>query len=144
MLKQNFGWAWPMWTRLEIDRIKCRNEEVIVKGNFGWVWPTRAGPYRVVIRDVHYLKKCAWAWSIWAPHVEIDRIVIRDVQGSSAYSVGEDSGQEDRTDGQTAEITTLSPRSNSELGLINRNKNQSTDSTGATMLLNRMDIKASI
>ncbi|KAH3851705.1 hypothetical protein DPMN_094189, partial [Dreissena polymorpha] len=70
---------------------------------------------------------------------EIDRIVIRDVQyqlevnrcrneevnfqGSSAYSVGGDSGQDGqtdgRTDGQTAEITTISPRLSKSMGIIN-------------------------
>ncbi|KAH3859159.1 hypothetical protein DPMN_101875 [Dreissena polymorpha] len=46
----------------------------------------------------------------------IDRIVIREVQyqfkfqGSSAYSVGGDSGQDGETDRRTAEITTISPR----------------------------------
>ncbi|KAH3815901.1 hypothetical protein DPMN_144437 [Dreissena polymorpha] len=94
---------------VEIDRIvirevqyqfevnRCTNEEIIVKGNFGWVW------------------------SIWVERLRIDRIVIRGVQyqfevnpcrneefqGSSANSVGGDSGQNGRTDGQT-EINTIS------------------------------------
>ncbi|KAH3832021.1 hypothetical protein DPMN_105295 [Dreissena polymorpha] len=80
---------------VEIDRIvirevqyqfevnRCRNEEIIVKCNFGWVW------------------------SMWAGRPRIDRIVIREVQyqfefqGSSANSVGGDSGHDGRTDGQT-------------------------------------------
>ncbi|KAH3863995.1 hypothetical protein DPMN_027005 [Dreissena polymorpha] len=110
---------------VEIDRIviryvqyqfeisRCRNEKNIVKGNF---W---------------------WARSMWAkvPKVEIDRIVIRDVQyqfevngcrneevnfqGSRAYSVVGDSGQDGRTDRRTAEITTISPRFSKSVGIIN-------------------------
>ncbi|KAH3787139.1 hypothetical protein DPMN_165259 [Dreissena polymorpha] len=87
--------------QLEVNR--CRKEEIIVKANFRWVW------------------------SMWPCILEIDRIVIREVQyqfevnrcrneevnfqGSSANSVGGDSGQDGRTDGrttgQTAEITTI-------------------------------------
>ncbi|KAH3896916.1 hypothetical protein DPMN_021100 [Dreissena polymorpha] len=100
IVKGNFGWAWSMWARapqIEFDRIvirdvqyqfeinRCRNEEVIVKGNFGWEGRPR-----------------------------IDRIVIRDFQGSSAYSVGGDSGQ----DRLTAEITTISPRFSKSAGII--------------------------
>ncbi|KAH3829640.1 hypothetical protein DPMN_102867 [Dreissena polymorpha] len=116
IVKGNFGGAPGLVMGpciVEIDRIVirdvqyqfevnwCGNEEVIVKGNFGW------------------------AWSMWAgaPQVEIDRIVIRDVQyqlevnrceevhfqGSSAYSVGGDSGQDRRTDGQKTEVITISP-----------------------------------
>ncbi|KAH3847679.1 hypothetical protein DPMN_090010 [Dreissena polymorpha] len=115
IVKGNFGWVWPMWVGrlrvgngamhnvcprgapgllmgpciVEIDRIvirefhyqfevnRCRNEEIIVKGNFGWVW------------------------SMWAGRPRIDRIVIREFQGSSAYSVGGDSGQDGQPDGQT-------------------------------------------
>ncbi|KAH3813216.1 hypothetical protein DPMN_141668 [Dreissena polymorpha] len=78
---------------------------------------------RIVIREVQYqfeVNQCkneVIIWSMWAGHPRIDRIVIRQVQneevnfyGSSAYSVGGDSGQDGRTDGQTAEITTISPR----------------------------------
>ncbi|KAH3779314.1 hypothetical protein DPMN_157116 [Dreissena polymorpha] len=120
IVKGNFVWVWPIWAgRPRIDRIvirevqhqlevnlqfwwgasglvmgpciveidqlqyqfevnQCRNEEIIVKGNFGWVW------------------------SLWEGRPRIDRIVIRDVQyqfefqGSSAYSVGGDSGQDGR------------------------------------------------
>ncbi|KAH3791321.1 hypothetical protein DPMN_144804 [Dreissena polymorpha] len=127
MVKGNFWWAWSMWAgmpQVEIDRIVirvvqyqfeenlCRNEYVIVKGNF------------------------EWALSMWAgsPQVEIDRIVIRDVeyqfevnrcrneefQGSSAYSVGGDSGQDGRTDRQTAEITTITPRFLKSVGIKTR------------------------
>ncbi|KAH3692512.1 hypothetical protein DPMN_194354 [Dreissena polymorpha] len=93
----------------------CRNEKIIVNGNFWRVWPM-------------------WAWGspglgMGPCMVEIDRIVIREVQyqfgvnrcrnkevnfqGSSAFSVGGDSGQDGRTDrqtdGRTAEINTISP-----------------------------------
>ncbi|KAH3697719.1 hypothetical protein DPMN_085228 [Dreissena polymorpha] len=122
IVKGNFGWVWPMWVgrlrvwvgrlrvgngamHIEIDRIvirefqyqfevnRCRSEDIIVKGNFGWVW------------------------SMWARRLRIDRIVIREVQyqfevnrcrneevsfqGSSAYSVGGDSGQDGQTNGRT-------------------------------------------
>ncbi|KAH3692598.1 hypothetical protein DPMN_193149, partial [Dreissena polymorpha] len=106
IVKGNFGWAWPMWAgRPRIDSIvirkvqyqfelnRCRNEEITVKLQF-WVRVTYVGG---------------------APQVEIDRIVIREVwyqfednrcsneeiifQGSSAYSVGGDSGQDGQTDG---------------------------------------------
>ncbi|KAH3749103.1 hypothetical protein DPMN_183594 [Dreissena polymorpha] len=95
--------------------------------NFGWVWPMWAGPRGG--EEVMLKQNCGWAWSMWAGRPRIDRIVIRDVQyqfevnrcrneevnlqGSSAYSRGGDSGQYGRTDGptdgQTAEITTISP-----------------------------------
>ncbi|KAH3844654.1 hypothetical protein DPMN_086913 [Dreissena polymorpha] len=87
----------------------CRNEEILVKDNFGWVW------------------------SMWAPGlvmgpciVEVDHIVIREVQyqfevnrcrneevnfqGSSVYR---------RTDRQTAEMTTISPRFSKSTALEN-------------------------
>ncbi|KAH3814997.1 hypothetical protein DPMN_143516 [Dreissena polymorpha] len=123
--------------QLEVNR--CRNEEVIVKGNFGWVWPMWAGRPRVGIGAMHkvqYQLEVNWCRNeeiIWGTPglvmgpciVEIYRIVIREVhptpitfdpgfQGSSANSVGGDSGQ----DGQTAEITTISPRfSKSSVGI---------------------------
>ncbi|KAH3812198.1 hypothetical protein DPMN_140622 [Dreissena polymorpha] len=135
IVKGHFGWAWPKWAwpmwagppRLvmgpfiaEIDCIVIREvqyqfvvnryriEEIIVKGNFGRAWP------------------------MWAGCPRIDRIVIRVVQyqfednrcrneeiiftGSCAYSVGEESGQDGRTDGRTEDgdnhnIPTFSPKS---------------------------------
>ncbi|KAH3889309.1 hypothetical protein DPMN_013362 [Dreissena polymorpha] len=116
IVKGNFGWAWPMWAgcprinhnvirevqyQFEVNR--CRNEEIIVKGNFGWAWSMWAWPM--------------WAWPMWAGHPRIIRIAIREVQyqfedircslrftqnfqGSSAYSVGGESGQDGRTDGR--------------------------------------------
>ncbi|KAH3871651.1 hypothetical protein DPMN_034860 [Dreissena polymorpha] len=109
--------------QFEVNR--CRNEEIIVKGIFGWAWPMWVGFPRVdsfVIRKVQY--QFEWEWPMWAGPpglvmgpciVEIYRIVIREVwyqfednqcrneeiifQGSSAYSVGGDSGQA-RTDGR--------------------------------------------
>ncbi|KAH3841734.1 hypothetical protein DPMN_115209 [Dreissena polymorpha] len=95
--------AWSMWAgapQVEIDRIiirdiqyqfevnRCRNEEVIVKGNLGL------------------------AWSIYVQYqLEVNRCRNEEVyfQGSSAYSVGEDSGQDERTDGRKTKITTISP-----------------------------------
>ncbi|KAH3797401.1 hypothetical protein DPMN_150981 [Dreissena polymorpha] len=120
IVKCNFGWVWSMWVWSlwagcpRIDRIvirevqyqfevnRCRNEEIIVKGNFGWVW------------------------SMWAGRPRIDRIVIREIQyqfevnpcrneevyfqGSSANSVGGDSGQDGRTDGDQYNIPTFSQK----------------------------------
>ncbi|KAH3773433.1 hypothetical protein DPMN_174794 [Dreissena polymorpha] len=83
--------------------------------NFRWARPMLVGPRDrpCVIRDLK--QKFGWAWSMWAGRPRIDRIVIRDVQyqievnqcrneevnfqGSSAHSVGGDSGQDGRTDG---------------------------------------------
>ncbi|KAH3862085.1 hypothetical protein DPMN_025046 [Dreissena polymorpha] len=111
---------------VEIDRIvirefqyqfevnRCRNEEIIVKGNFGWVWSMLAEAPGLVMGP------CI---------VEIDRIYQFEVnqcrneevnfQGSSAYSVGGDSGQDGQTDGRTAEITTISPSFSKSVGIIN-------------------------
>ncbi|KAH3830159.1 hypothetical protein DPMN_103398 [Dreissena polymorpha] len=77
----------------------CRNEEIIVKENFGWVWPIMGGASQVeidciVIREVQYqfeVNRCrneeiivkgnfGWAWPMWAGCPRIDRIVIREVQ----------------------------------------------------------------
>ncbi|KAH3889923.1 hypothetical protein DPMN_013990 [Dreissena polymorpha] len=110
--------------QFEVNR--CRNEEIIVKGNFGWVWSMWAGRPRIdriVIREVQYqleVNRCRNVLIICvlcgrlAGRPRIDRIVIKDVQyqfdvnrcrneevnfqGSSAYSVGGDSGQDGRTD----------------------------------------------
>ncbi|KAH3797573.1 hypothetical protein DPMN_151156 [Dreissena polymorpha] len=110
-----FWWVWPMWAgapglglgpciyQFEVN--PCRNEKIIVNGNFWWVWPMWAGRPRIdriVIREVQY-------------QFEVNRCRNKEVnfQGSSAFSVGGDSGQDGqtdrRTDGQTAEITTISP-----------------------------------
>ncbi|KAH3848545.1 hypothetical protein DPMN_090912 [Dreissena polymorpha] len=113
ILKGNFRWAWPMWVgrprvevRYQFEVNRCRNEEIIVKCNFGWAWPMWAGRPRIdriVIREVKY-------------QFEDNRCRNEEIifQGSSAHSVGGDSGQDGRTDrrttGQTAEITTISPR----------------------------------
>ncbi|KAH3779515.1 hypothetical protein DPMN_157318 [Dreissena polymorpha] len=98
IVKRNFGWAWSMWAgapQVEIDRIVIRdvqNEEVIVKGNFGWVWSMWAGRPRVgngAMQNVQY-------------QFEVNGCRNKEVnfQGSSAYSVGGDSGQDGQTDGQ--------------------------------------------
>ncbi|KAH3877895.1 hypothetical protein DPMN_001775 [Dreissena polymorpha] len=110
MVKDNFGWAWPMWAwpmwagcpridcivirevqyQFEVNR--CRNEEIIVKDNFGWawpMWPRRPRIDRIVIREAQY-------------QFEVNRCRNEEVnfQGSSAYSVGGDSGQDGQTDGR--------------------------------------------
>ncbi|KAH3738352.1 hypothetical protein DPMN_044986 [Dreissena polymorpha] len=138
-LKGNFGWVWPILAgrprincivirevQYQFEENCCRNEEIIVKGNFVWAWPMWAGCPRIdrnVIRKVQYqfeVNRCRneeiivklqfWlgvAYVGGAPQVEIDRIVIREFQGSMART----DGQTDRqTTGQTAEITTISPR----------------------------------
>ncbi|KAH3826673.1 hypothetical protein DPMN_128582 [Dreissena polymorpha] len=126
IVKGNIGWAWSMWARaprdvqyqFEVNR--CRNEEVIVKGNFGWAGRPQID--RIVIRDVQYQfevnRRRGAPGLVMGPCIgEIDRIVIKDVQyqfevngcrneevnfqGSSAYSVGGDSGQDGRTNRQT-------------------------------------------
>ncbi|KAH3827710.1 hypothetical protein DPMN_129651 [Dreissena polymorpha] len=95
----------------------CTNEEIIEKGNFGWAWPRWAGRLRVGNGAMHIKGNVGWVWSMWAGRPRIDRIVIREVQyrfevnlcrneevnfqGSSANSVGGDSGQDGRTDRQT-------------------------------------------
>ncbi|KAH3823682.1 hypothetical protein DPMN_125495 [Dreissena polymorpha] len=122
MLKHNIGWAWPMWAgRPMIDRIvikkvqyqfevnRCRHEEVIVKGNFGRPW------------DVQYSFEVNWRGTpalVMGPCiyvVEIDRIVIRNVQfqfevkrcrNEKVKFQGSSANSDERTDGQTAEITT--------------------------------------
>ncbi|KAH3872675.1 hypothetical protein DPMN_035895 [Dreissena polymorpha] len=120
---------------------QCRNEEIIVKGNFGLVvGPCIVEIDRIVIREVQYqfeVNQCRNEEIIGAPGlvmgpciVEIDRIVIREVQyqfevngckneevnfqGSSAYSVGGDSGQDRRKSLKVSSFLytcTQSPRS---------------------------------
>ncbi|KAH3716243.1 hypothetical protein DPMN_058962 [Dreissena polymorpha] len=112
----------------QFEENRCRNEEVIVNGNFGLVWSMWAGlpqEFQYQLEVNRFKCNFGWAWSMWvgAPGlvmgpciVEIDRIVIRDVQyqfeinrgrneevnfqGSSAYSVGGDSGQDGQTVGR--------------------------------------------
>ncbi|KAH3811402.1 hypothetical protein DPMN_139812 [Dreissena polymorpha] len=133
IVKGNFGWAWPMWAghprincidkrevqyQFEVNR--CRN---VVKGNIGGRSLCGRGAPGLVMGP------CI---------VEIDRIVIREVQYqfednrcrneeiifqcSSANSVGGDSGQDGRTDSQTPEITTISPRFSISVGVYNSRK----------------------
>ncbi|KAH3740384.1 hypothetical protein DPMN_047090 [Dreissena polymorpha] len=120
--------------QFEVNR--CRNEEIIVKAILGGCGLVM-GPCIVeidpnVITKVQYQFEVNplngnfwWVWPMWAGHPRIDRIVIREVQyqfevnrcrnkevnfqGSSAFCVGGDSGQDGRTDRRTAEITTISP-----------------------------------
>ncbi|KAH3697720.1 hypothetical protein DPMN_085229 [Dreissena polymorpha] len=116
IVKGNFGWAWSMWAtapQVKIDLNRCRNEEFIVKGNFGWAWSMWAGRPRIdhiVIRDVQYqfeVNRC-----------RNEEVNIKIPNSSSANSVGGDSGQDGRTDGRTAEITTISPRFSKSVGKI--------------------------
>ncbi|KAH3871358.1 hypothetical protein DPMN_034557 [Dreissena polymorpha] len=75
----------------EFEVNRCRNEEIIVKGNFGWVWSMWVGRFRIdriVIREVQYQFK-----------VNRCRNEELNFQGSIAYSVGGDSGQDGQTDG---------------------------------------------
>ncbi|KAH3897874.1 hypothetical protein DPMN_022070 [Dreissena polymorpha] len=119
IVKGNFGWVWSMlaerrrlpadqWLiailsislRLTVTVIRevqyqfevnrCRNEEVI-SGLCGWGAPGLIDP--IVIREVQY-------------QFEVNRCRNEEVnfQGSNAYSVGGDSGQDRLTDRQTAEI----------------------------------------
>ncbi|KAH3801268.1 hypothetical protein DPMN_154915 [Dreissena polymorpha] len=80
--------------QLEVNR--CRNEEIIVKGNFRWVWPMWAGRPRIdriVIREAQYQfedNRCRNEKNIYYH--------VCKFQGSSANSVGGDSGQDGQTD----------------------------------------------
>ncbi|KAH3861573.1 hypothetical protein DPMN_024505 [Dreissena polymorpha] len=121
--KGNFGWVWPMWAgHPRIDHIvirevqnhfevnRCRNEEIIVKGNFGWEWSMWAERPRVGNGAMHNVQY----------QFEVNRCRNEEVnfQGSSAYSVGGDSGQDGQMDRQTAEITTISPRFSKSVGIM--------------------------
>ncbi|KAH3753949.1 hypothetical protein DPMN_188603 [Dreissena polymorpha] len=147
IIKGNFGCAWPMWAgrpragngamhkvqyQFEVNR--CRNEEIIVKSNFGCAWPMWAGRPRAEVQYQFEVNRCrneeiivksnfGWAWTMWAGRPRIDRIVIREFQGSSANSVGDNRGMDGRTyrqtDRQTAEITTISTRFSKSVGIIN-------------------------
>ncbi|KAH3872637.1 hypothetical protein DPMN_035856 [Dreissena polymorpha] len=117
-LKGNFGWVWPMCVGrlrvgngamyIEIDRIvirefqyqfevnRCRNEEIIVKGNFGWVW------------------------SMWAGRHKFGNAAMHTVQLQFEFQVsnsGQDGRTDRRTDRRTAEITTISPRFSTSVGI---------------------------
>ncbi|KAH3811288.1 hypothetical protein DPMN_139697 [Dreissena polymorpha] len=116
IVKGIFGWAWPMWVGFpRVDSIVIRKVQYQFEVNhktaiFGGRGLCGRGPPGLVMGP------CI---------VEIDRIVIREVryqfednqcrneeiifQGSSAYSVGGDSGQDGHmTDRRTAEIPTIS------------------------------------
>ncbi|KAH3713543.1 hypothetical protein DPMN_073335 [Dreissena polymorpha] len=90
---------------VEIDRIvikdvqyqfevnRCRNEEVIVKGNFELAWSMLAGRSRIdriVIRVVQYQFEVNWC-----RNEEVNMQLLTKF-GSSADSVGGDSGQDGR------------------------------------------------
>ncbi|KAH3698948.1 hypothetical protein DPMN_073894 [Dreissena polymorpha] len=143
IVKGYFGWVWsyvggvPRIDRIVIKEVQyqfevnlCRNEEIIVKGNFGWVWSMWAGHPRIDIRDVQYHSEVN-QWLVMRPCiVEIDSIVKTEVQyqfephpnpitfdpgfqGSSAYRL-----TDRQTDGQTPEITTISPRFSKRMGIM--------------------------
>ncbi|KAH3740617.1 hypothetical protein DPMN_047324 [Dreissena polymorpha] len=142
-LKGNFGWVWPMWAgRPRIDRIvirevryqfemnRCRNKEVIVKGNFGWVWSMWAGSPRfdrIVIRECRNEEiivkgNFGWVWSMWAGSPRVGNGAMHKVQYQ--FQVNRCRNEEvnkivARTDGQTAEITTISPRFSKSVGITN-------------------------
>ncbi|KAH3806564.1 hypothetical protein DPMN_134887 [Dreissena polymorpha] len=111
--------------------LKCRNEEIIVKGNFGWVWSMWAGHPRFGNGAMHNVQY----------QFEVNPCRNEEVyfQGSSAYSVGGDiqyqfevnlcrndevnfqvARTNGQTDGQTAEITTISPRFLKSVGIMNK------------------------
>ncbi|KAH3886617.1 hypothetical protein DPMN_010628 [Dreissena polymorpha] len=109
--------------QFEVNR--CRIKEIIVKGNFGWSWPMCAGRpriNRIVIREAIFSGRglCGRGAPglVMGPCiVEIDRIVIREVQNEEIIFQGSNSGQDGRTDGRTAEITTISPRFSKCVGI---------------------------
>ncbi|KAH3753405.1 hypothetical protein DPMN_188041 [Dreissena polymorpha] len=85
----------PGVLQVEIERIVIREkwEEIIVKGNFGWAWPMWAGHPRIIriaIREVQYQFE----------DIRCSLRCTQNFQGSSAYSVGGESGQDRQTDGQ--------------------------------------------
>ncbi|KAH3805689.1 hypothetical protein DPMN_133996 [Dreissena polymorpha] len=106
--------------QFEVNR--CRNEEIIVKGNFGWacpMWAERPRINRIVIRKVQYqfeVNRCRNE-EIIAGRPRIGNRAMHKVryqfednrcrneevifQGSIAYNVGGDSGQDGQTDRQT-------------------------------------------
>ncbi|KAH3881285.1 hypothetical protein DPMN_005210 [Dreissena polymorpha] len=128
IVKGNFGWVWPMWAGCpRVGNGAMHKVQYQLEVN-QWGAPGLVmGPCIVEIDHIVYqfeVNRCnfGWVWSMWAGFPWIDRIVIREVQyqlevnrcrneevnfqGFSSNSVGGDSGQ----DGQTAEITTISPR----------------------------------
>ncbi|KAH3753373.1 hypothetical protein DPMN_188009 [Dreissena polymorpha] len=79
--------------RYQLDVNWCRNGEIIVKGNFGLAWPMWAGHPRIIriaIREVQYQFE----------DIRCSLRCTQNFQGSSAYSVGGESGQDRQTDGQ--------------------------------------------
>ncbi|KAH3741854.1 hypothetical protein DPMN_048584 [Dreissena polymorpha] len=105
----------------------CRNEKNIVNEIFWWVWAYVGGRPMIdpnVITKVQYQFEVNplngnfwWVWPMWAGRPRIDRIVIREVQYQ--FEVNRCRNKEvnfqgsrrtdRRTDGRTAEITTISP-----------------------------------
>ncbi|KAH3882730.1 hypothetical protein DPMN_006674 [Dreissena polymorpha] len=118
IVKGNYGWAWPMWAgRLRINQIVIRKVQYQY---FGWAWPMWAGRLgidHIVIREVQYhfqvnrLKgNLGWAWPMWAgrPRIEVQyQFEYNRCRNEEIIIVAWTDG---RTDGRTAEITTISPR----------------------------------
>ncbi|KAH3710066.1 hypothetical protein DPMN_069532 [Dreissena polymorpha] len=100
MLKQNFGWAWSMWTgRPRIDRLVigdvqyqfdvnlCRNEEVNFQGSYVNSVGGDSGNARCVSPRRMFSGSLPPKWAgPW------DRVVIREFQGSNS---GRTDGQKD-------------------------------------------------
>ncbi|KAH3719107.1 hypothetical protein DPMN_061938 [Dreissena polymorpha] len=82
----------------------------MLKQNVGWAWSMRAGRPKFCNGAMHNVQY----------QFEVNRCRNEEVnfQGFSANSVIKDSGQDERTDRQTAKITTLSPRSYLSINLI--------------------------
>ncbi|KAH3865207.1 hypothetical protein DPMN_028246 [Dreissena polymorpha] len=120
IVKGNFGWAWPMWAgcprvgngamhkaQYQFEVNLCSNEEIIVKGNFGWAWSMWAGPMWAGHPRVGYgaMHKVQYQFE----DIRCSLRCTQNFQGSSAYSVGGESGQDGQMDGRKTEITTISP-----------------------------------
>ncbi|KAH3701490.1 hypothetical protein DPMN_076479 [Dreissena polymorpha] len=124
--------------QFEVNR--CRNEKVIVKAILGGrglcgrgdpglvMGPCIVEIDRIVIRDVQYqfeINRCRneevnvkvnfrWAWSMWAGRPRVGNGAMHNVQYQFEVNrcKNEEINEEivARTDGRTAEITTISPR----------------------------------
>ncbi|KAH3854202.1 hypothetical protein DPMN_096741 [Dreissena polymorpha] len=98
MFKHNFGWAWSMWARRSrIDRIvnRCRNEEVNFQGS-----SRKKNWYPINLKEDGHLAALTVINDPGMGNVDMDGVRSKfQFQGSSANSVGGDSGQDGRTDG---------------------------------------------
>ncbi|KAH3888427.1 hypothetical protein DPMN_012462 [Dreissena polymorpha] len=104
MLKQNLGWAWSMWAeRPRVGYGAMHNVQYHFEENWGApglvMGPCIVDIDRIVIRDVQYqfeVNRCRRMQGRTYAH----NYHVCKFQGSSAYSVGEDSGQDGRTNRQ--------------------------------------------